>query len=59
MILLAFVALGLLSACVHSAIYTSRVETKYPPEGRLVPVNSADVHVITAGTDGPVVLMIT
>ncbi|MEM1035235.1 MAG: alpha/beta hydrolase [Pseudomonadota bacterium] len=58
MILLAFVALGLLSACVHSAIYTSRVEAKYPPEGQLVPVNGADVHVIPAGTNGPVVLMI-
>lgn len=49
---------GVLSACVHSAVYTSRVEAKHPPIGEMVSFNGADVHVLTAGESGPVVLMI-
>ncbi len=46
------------SACVHSAVYTSRIEDSHPPAGTLVPVDGHDVHVLTAGTSGPPVLMI-
>lgn len=55
---LILVSLGVLSACVHSAVYTSRVQAKYPPIGEIISVNGADVHVLTAGERGPVVLMI-
>ncbi|MEL7232282.1 MAG: alpha/beta fold hydrolase, partial [Pseudomonadota bacterium] len=58
LILFALLALGAVSACVHSAVYTSRVEAAYPPKGTLIPVNGADVHVMRAGDEGPVVLMI-
>ena len=51
-------ALSGIGACVHSAVYTSNVEEKYPPKGTLVDVNGANVHVIEAGRDGPPVLMI-
>ncbi len=47
-----------LSACVSSALYTSKTEKAYPPLGQLVSVGGADVHVLTAGQSGPVVLMI-
>lgn len=46
-------------ACVHSAIYTGRVEAKYPPVGEMVEVNGSPVHVIEAGDRAsPTVLMI-
>lgn len=51
-------ALSGISACVHSAVYTSNVEDKYPPKGALVEANGAKVHVIEAGRDGPPILMI-
>jgi len=51
-------ALSGISACVHSAVYTSNVEDKYPPKGTLVVANGAKVHVIEAGREGPPVLMI-
>lgn len=56
--LLLLLALGGVGACVHSAIYTSNVEEKYPPVGEFVEVNGAKVHVITAGETGQPVLMI-
>ncbi|WP_084396375.1 alpha/beta fold hydrolase [Henriciella aquimarina] len=49
---------GLVSGCFHSAIYTSRAETRWPPVGETVEVNGAPVQVIEAGESGPVVLMI-
>ncbi|MEM9053844.1 MAG: alpha/beta hydrolase, partial [Pseudomonadota bacterium] len=49
---------GVLSACVHSIVYTNRVEAKYPPAGQLVDVGGSEVHVMTAGDAGPPVLMI-
>lgn len=58
LILMILLSLGALSACVHSAVYTSRVEAKYPPSGEIVQVNGTDVHVLTQGRSGPVVLMI-
>ena len=57
-LLLALIAVGALSACVSSAIYTSKVQDKYPASGELVDVNGSDVHVLTSGEAGPVVLMI-
>lgn len=57
-LLLALIAVGALSACVSSAIYTAKVQDKYPASGELVDVNGSDVHVLTAGEAGPVVLMI-
>lgn len=56
--LLAILATGALGACVHSAIYTSRVQDAYPPIGEMVNVDGSDVHVIRQGDTGPVVLMI-
>jgi len=47
-----------LGARVHSAIYTERIEAAHPPTGRMVQVNGHDMHVLTAGTAGPPVLMI-
>lgn len=53
------IAVPMLSACVHSAIYTSRAQKAHPPGGQLVPVNNKPVHIIEAGkADGPIVLMI-
>lgn len=57
-IILALIAFGALSACVHSAVYTSRAEEAHPPAGEIISVNGADVHVMTAGEAGPPVLMI-
>jgi pimeloyl-ACP methyl ester carboxylesterase len=57
-LLFALIAVGALSACVSSAIYTAKVQDKYPASGELVDVNGSDVHVLTAGETGPVVLMI-
>lgn len=57
LLLLAFMAVAL-GACVHSAVYTERVEERWPPTGVQVDVNGVPVHVIEAGADGPVVLMI-
>lgn len=47
-----------LSACVHSAVYTSRVEKTYPPAGQFVENNGERIHVIRRGESGPAVLMI-
>ncbi len=47
-----------LSACVHSAIYTSRVEKRFPPAGQFVDNDGVKTHVIKRGASGPVVLMI-
>jgi pimeloyl-ACP methyl ester carboxylesterase len=50
---------SILGACVHSAIYTSRVTDAHPPEGETLEVNGAAVHVIRMGVDGgPPVLFI-
>ena len=46
------------AACVHSAIYTSRAENRWPAVGQHVDLDDGAVHVIRAGEDGPVVLMI-
>lgn len=51
--------LSLLGACVHSAVYVSRVEAAHPPQGDQIEVNGADVHVIRRGMAvGPPVLFI-
>lgn len=49
---LLFVLAGSLGACVHSVVYTSRVEGAVPPEGETVKVNGANVHVIEMGQAG-------
>ncbi|MEM0986002.1 MAG: alpha/beta hydrolase [Pseudomonadota bacterium] len=46
------------AACVHSAVYTHRIEAAHPEAGQLIDVNGHDVHVLTAGETGPPVLMI-
>jgi len=49
----------MLSACVHSAIYTSRVEKRFPPTGTFVNTDNSKVHIIERGVEnGPAVLMI-
>ncbi|MEM9669978.1 MAG: alpha/beta hydrolase [Pseudomonadota bacterium] len=52
------VSLPVLSACVHSAIYTSRAEANYPATGNLIDVNGTKTHVIESGKMGAPVLMI-
>ncbi|RIJ17813.1 alpha/beta hydrolase [Henriciella mobilis] len=46
------------AACVHSAIYTSRAENRWPAAGQHVDLDDGAVHVIRSGEAGPVVLMI-
>lgn len=61
MLIVSLVALSGLSlgACVTSLAYKSRVETAFPAEGRMIPVNGHDVHVIERGSaNAPPVLMI-
>ncbi|MGB3624432.1 MAG: alpha/beta hydrolase [Henriciella sp.] len=58
MIILALLAAGFLGACVHSAVYTSNAEERWPPIGEKIEVAGSDVHVIRAGEAGPPVLMI-
>lgn len=60
-ILVGFIALLVLAsiaACVNSAIYTSRIEHKYPAIGQMIEANGANIHVITEGNTGAPVLMI-
>lgn len=57
-VILVLLGSGFLGACVHSAVYTSNVEERWPPIGETVAVDGSDVHVITAGEAGPPVLMI-
>lgn len=47
-----------LSACVHSAIYTARVEKAFPSSGQFVGNKGEQVHILSRGTRGPVILMI-
>lgn len=50
---------GAVGVCVHSVIYTSRVEARFPPEGKLININGSDMHVVRMGTpEGPPVLFI-
>ena len=60
---LVLIVLGLLlaaglGACINAALYTARIHKDHPAEGKRIKVNGADVHVLTAGERGPVVLMI-
>lgn len=57
-LILALIAVGALTACVSSAIYTSKVQKAYPASGEIVEVNGSDVHVLTQGDAGPVIVMI-
>ncbi|MEL6323130.1 MAG: alpha/beta hydrolase [Pseudomonadota bacterium] len=50
--------LPLVSACVHSAVYSNRAEKAHPPAGDIVSLNETPTHVVRRGTDGPPVLMI-
>jgi len=61
MISFAFLALSAVGAgaCVSSAAYTSRVQQANPiSTGQMLTVNGHGVNVLTAGADGPPVLMI-
>ncbi|NBC21447.1 MAG: alpha/beta fold hydrolase [Alphaproteobacteria bacterium] len=49
---------GAVGACVHSSIYTARAKDNHPPVGETVEVDGHRLHVLTAGPDGPPVLMI-
>lgn len=57
-VLFVLVILGGLAACVNSALYRAKVEARHPAHGELIKVNGHDVHVVSAGESGPVVLMI-
>lgn len=58
LVLLLLLSIGFLGACVHSAVYTSQAEKRWPPIGDFVEVGGDRVHVIQSGDSGPVVLMI-
>ncbi len=47
-----------LGACVTGAAYTARIEAALPPSGERVTVDGYEMHVVRAGTDGPLVMMI-
>ena len=48
-----------LGGCVHSTLYTSRVEARFPPDGEMVEVNGTDMHVLRMGQAGaPPVLFV-
>lgn len=49
---------GLLGACVHSAVYSSRATDNHPAVGETVEIDGHTVHVLTAGADGETVLLI-
>lgn len=55
-----FLGLLLLSAgaCVHSSVYTSRVEERFPPLGQFVTVNGVEMHAIVQGSGPVMVVMI-
>ncbi|MEM9225813.1 MAG: alpha/beta hydrolase [Pseudomonadota bacterium] len=46
------------STVIHSAIYTARVESRFPETGLTLQINAVDAHVITAGMQGKPVLLI-
>ncbi|MEO0466861.1 MAG: alpha/beta hydrolase [Pseudomonadota bacterium] len=48
-LLLIALASSALGACVHSMIYTSRVEAAHPASGDLLEVDGHDVHIIETG----------
>lgn len=57
--ILLVLAAGVLSACVHSVVYTSNVQGKFPAEGDVLSVDGSEVHIIRLGkTDGPPILFI-
>ncbi len=56
-LLAGLVCLGLLSACVSSAMYSSRIEQEYPPIGDLLPFEARDQHVISQGQGSPVLMI--
>ena len=56
--ILALFILAGIAACVNSARYTSHIEEAHPSSGNVLRVNGADVHVLTAGSAGPPVMMI-
>ena len=56
--IVAVLTFGGLAACVNAFVYTARVEQAVPAEGQTITVNGHDMHVLSAGESGPVVLMI-
>lgn len=59
--LIIVIAIGVLlglGACISTSRYNAKMADLYPPSGEVVTVGGADVHVLTAGATGPVVLMI-
>ncbi len=56
--LLTVTGLAATSACVTSALYTSRIENQHPPRGEKIAFADHKVHVVSAGEKGPSVLMI-
>ncbi|MEM8617253.1 MAG: alpha/beta hydrolase, partial [Pseudomonadota bacterium] len=58
LILSLLIAVAGLSACITSAVYTSRVEAAYPASGQLIDLDGTRVHVLVDGASGPPVLMI-
>ncbi len=53
-----FILIAGLGACLNSALYRARIEKTVPATGLSIEVNGADVHVLTMGEQGPIVLMI-
>ena len=57
-VVLALLILIGLSACINSVLYTSKIHKTYPASGEIIEISGADVHVLTEGNSGPVILMI-
>ncbi|MDG1825897.1 MAG: alpha/beta hydrolase [Henriciella sp.] len=57
-LILALIAVGVLIAFISTAFYTRKVHKKHPASGVSVNVDGSDVHVLTQGDGGPVILML-
>ena len=53
----ALLALVMLSSCVHSAMYTSRIEAEYPPQGEFKSFEDGRIHVVSRGQGDPVLMI--
>lgn len=53
-----FIAVPGIAAFINSALYTSRVETRFPTSDIFVDHDGAKAHIIKSGDKGPVTLMI-
>lgn len=58
MIVIGFIIVLSLGACITTYSYNARMAEQYPRSGKVVDVDGAEIHTLVDGEDGPVVLMI-